>query len=37
MDRETFERIVDDVLESLPQWVLDRVDQVKQLFQPVPR
>ena len=26
MDRESFERIVDDVLEALPQWVLDRVD-----------
>lgn len=29
MDRDTFERIVDDVLESLPQWVLDRVDNLQ--------
>ncbi len=28
MERAAFERIVDDVLETLPQWVLDRVDNV---------
>lgn len=26
MDRRTFDRIVDDTLAELPEWVLDRVD-----------
>ena len=26
MDRETFDRIVDEALEELPPWVLERVD-----------
>jgi predicted Zn-dependent protease with MMP-like domain len=29
MDRATFERVVDDVIDSLPQWVLDRVDNLQ--------
>ncbi len=26
MDRSTFESVVDDVIESLPQWVIDSLD-----------
>lgn len=26
MNRSTFEQVVDDVIESLPQWVVDSVD-----------
>jgi predicted Zn-dependent protease with MMP-like domain len=29
MDRAEFERVVDDVLETLPQWIVDRVDNVQ--------
>lgn len=28
MDRSAFEKVVDEVLEALPQWVVDRVDNV---------
>ena len=36
MDRETFERVVDDVLEKLPQWVVDRVDNLHILVEEWP-
>ena len=29
MNREQFEQLVDDVLETLPQWVLDAVDNLQ--------
>ncbi len=29
MNRAQFERVVDDVLEHLPQWIIDRVDNVQ--------
>lgn len=36
MDRARFEAVVDDVLEQLPQWVLDRVDNLQVLVEEWP-
>ncbi len=36
MDREAFEKVVDDVLEALPQWVVDRVDNVQVIVEEWP-
>ena len=33
MTRRQFERIVDDVVESLPQWVADQVDNLRMVVQ----
>ncbi len=29
MDRATFDRVVDDTIETLPQWIVERVDNVQ--------
>ncbi len=29
MDRATFERVVDEVLDTLPPWVVDRIDNLQ--------
>ncbi len=36
MNRHEFEQIVDDVLETLPQWVLDRVDNLQVIVEEWP-
>ena len=37
MDRAEFEQVVDDVLAELPQWVLDRIDNLHVVVEERPR